>query len=75
MLMKVQGGHETVPTNSWATSGGHMAMPMSQLCPREDKGPGLGIWPGPCPCSVHPVWPVVRKALEDLEQELQTVLG
>lgn len=32
MLVKVQGGHE-VPTNAWATSGGHMAIPMSQLCP------------------------------------------
>lgn len=35
MLMKVQGSHE-VPTNACAaTSGGHMAMSMSQLCPRS----------------------------------------
>lgn len=64
VLIKAQGFHQAVPTKTWATSGHHIPISRSQLCPRENKGLDLETWPVSFTSyPVHaPVWPVVQKA-------------
>lgn len=43
--IKAQGFHQAISTKTRATSGHHIPISRSQLCPRENKGLDLEIWP------------------------------
>lgn len=56
MLMKSEGGHEAVPTNAWATSGGLMTMPISPPEKTRAQILGFGQVPPPALCTLFGLW-------------------